>query len=680
MNHPDPGGRNHAPPGPDRLLAGLTPEQTQAVTFGAGPLLLLAGPGAGKTMTLTHRVAHLLATGRAQPWEILVVTFSVRAAGELRLRLAELLGETVAQAVTAATFHSICARMLRERAELFGRTGSYTVYDQTDVRRVVEWLLSDTDRGQIQQALDDCGQPAAAEVLAEISLAKNRLQSPDSYERAAAHSAARLVAAVWRETELELQRSNAWDFDDLLVYAVRLLAEQPHHLAYYRQWWRWVLVDEYQDTNEAQSVLIALLAGAGGNVCCVGDDDQLLYSWRGAEPRNILAFGERFPAHRRIVLGRNYRSRAEILDAATACVARNEHRTAKALIAIRGPGGHVEVVAFGTEREEARSIAGTVADALHAGTAPSEILVLARTGYATEPTQHALAQAGIPHRVLGSLGLYERSEVRDALAYLALLANPADAQAFRRAVQSPRRGVGTATANRVVALARELHQGDLIAAAAHADQLCVRSEAARARLERFGAGLGQMRSELAAGRSLAHVVVAGMMLAGGLVRHYQQLRDTSPKPEQRRDAERVLEDLRSLCRAVQTYEHEHPDEATLTGFLEHAAGLHAQELDPGEEDRRITVSTIHKAKGTEASLVILCACEERLLPSWRSLASPDPGQLEEERRLFYVAATRAKDQLLITHAATRGNRPTGGPSRFITEAGLTNPNPEALAA
>ena len=302
------------------LLAGLTPEQAQAVTHGPGPLLLLAGPGAGKTRTLTHRVAYLLASGRAQPWEILVVTFSVRAAGELRLRLADLLGETVARGVRAATFHSVCARMLREHARVFGRTDAYTVYDQADVRRVIEWLLSDAERGQIQQALKDCGQPASAEVLGEISLAKNRLLSPESYERSAQHPAAALVAAVWRETELELQRSNAWDFDDLLLYAVRLLAEHPHQLAFYRQRWRWLLVDEVQDTNEAQSALIALLAGASGNVTCVGDDDQLLYSFRGAEPRNILEFGERFPGHQRIVLGRNFRSRAEILDAAVACV------------------------------------------------------------------------------------------------------------------------------------------------------------------------------------------------------------------------------------------------------------------------------------------------------------------------------------------------------------------------
>ncbi len=549
--HPESGAHIDAPPAPDRLLAGLTPEQAQAVCHGPGPLLLIAGPGAGKTKTLIHRIARLLATGLAQPWEILAATFSVRAAGELRLRLADLLGEQVARGVTAATFHSICARMLREHAGVFGRTEHYTVYDRADVRRVIEWLLSDQQRGQIQQALADYGQPAASDVLAEISLAKNRLLTPASYEQTARHTAAPLIATLWRETEIELQRSNSFDFDDLLVLAVRLLAEHPHRLAFYRQRWRWLLVDEYQDTNEAQSTLIALLAGAGGNVCCVGDDDQLLYSFRGAEARNMLAFGERFPGHARIMLGRNFRCRSEILDAAVACVAHNEERLAKALIAIRGAGGDARAIAYASDRHEAQSVAAAIGQALAGGVPAGEVLVLARTGYAMGPVQAALAKAGIPHRVLGSLGLYERSEVRDALAYLTLLANSADAQAFRRAVGSPKRGVGPATANRVITLARETHGGDLIAASAAAQRIeGVRSPAVRDRLTRFGEGLERVRGELRDGRSIGHVVVAAVMLDGGLVGHYQRQRDSSPDADQRHDAERVLEDLRSLCRAA----------------------------------------------------------------------------------------------------------------------------------
>ena len=367
MTHPIAGA--HTPlgqPREDALLEGLTPEQAQAVQHDPGPLLLIAGPGAGKTKTLIHRIARLLHTGAAQPWEILAVTFSVRAAGELRLRLADLLGEKVARGVIAATFHSICARMLREHASVFGRTENYTVYDQTDVRRVIEWLLSDQQRGQIQQALADYGQPAAAEVLAEISLAKNRLLSPDSYQQTARHTAAPLIAAVWRELEVELHRSNAMDFDDLLTHAVRLLAEHPHRLAFYRQRWKWLLVDEFQDTNEAQSTLVALLAGPAGNVCCVGDDDQVLYSFRAAEPRNMLAFAERFPGHDTIVLGRNFRSRAEILEPAVACIAHNERRLGKALIAMRGAGGEVRVIAYGSDRHEA----DCVADSDRAGARP----------------------------------------------------------------------------------------------------------------------------------------------------------------------------------------------------------------------------------------------------------------------------------------------------------------------
>jgi DNA helicase-2/ATP-dependent DNA helicase PcrA len=410
-----------------------------------------------------------------------------------------------------------------------------------------------------------------------------------------------------------------------------------------------------------------------------GDDDQLIHGWRHAEPRHILAFRERHPDHAQIVLGRNFRSRAEILEAAVRCVSHNQHRAPKALIAMRGPGGQVRVAQLVNEYQEAHWVAGQIAEALAERIPPTEILLLARTAYATEPLQHALAHRGIPHRVLGSLGLYERTEVRDALAYLTLLQNRQDAQAFRRAIASPRRGIGMATIARLVSWARDRHGGDLIAAATNAAGLDrAPSEAARQRLVKFGSGLSQVRSNLEAGRSLGHVVIATVTLPGGLVRHYEHVRDHSPDPERRADAERVLEDLRSLCRAVQAFEEQHED-ATLTGFLDHAAGLHAQEVDAAS-DHRITVSTIHRAKGAEAALVVLLACEEQLLPSWRSLSSPDPGRLEEERRLFYVAATRAKDRLLITHAAERGRRETGGPSQFLYESGLLKPPISSRAA
>jgi DNA helicase-2/ATP-dependent DNA helicase PcrA len=432
-------------PAPCGLLAGLTPEQAQAVTHGTGPLLLLAGPGAGKTRTLTHRIVHLLESGQARPAAILAVTFSVRAATELRLRLAELLGERVACSVTAATFHAFCARLLREYAHLFGRTDRYTIYDQGDTRRVIEEILADQRRVAVQQALKAYGQPPAGELQALLSRAKSRLEDPT--DGGGRDPVDRLVAAVWRESEVELRRSNAFDFDDLLWFAARLLREHRLRARWIRRRWRFLLVDEYQDINAAQAELVWLLAGADGNLTVVADDDQLVHRWRGADPAHVARFCKRYPRHETIVLSRSFRSRAEILDAATSCVRHNRRRTTKQLVAVRGTGGQVSVDAFYDDWHEARWIAHQVAVALAAGVPGPEILILARTSYATQPVRAALARAGIAHRVLGSLGLFERSEVKDALAYLTLLANPADAQAFRRAISSPRRGIGPATAN-----------------------------------------------------------------------------------------------------------------------------------------------------------------------------------------------------------------------------------------
>jgi DNA helicase-2/ATP-dependent DNA helicase PcrA len=669
MPFPNPERRTNAPPGHERLLAGLTPEQAQAVSHGAGPLLLIAGPGAGKTRTLTHRIAHLLITERAQPSEILAVTFSVRAAGELRLRLADLLGQRGARGVMAATFHAVCARLLREHAQLSGRTEQYTIYDQGDMRRVLDWILADKERAAVQEALGRSGQPATAEVQSALSMAKNELLSFCDIRSRSRYLAAELIAAVWEESEQELARSNAWDFDDLLAFGVRLLREHPRRLHWIRSRWRWLLVDEFQDVNRAQAELVFLLAGPDGNVAIVSDDDQVVHRFRGADPAHIVEFAKRYPQHTAIVLVRNFRSRSEILEAASRCVQHNRRRVQKQLVALRGGGGLVEVRGFYEDWHEAHWVAGQVAEAIAAGIPGPEILILARTGYATQAVQLSLARAGIPHRVLGSLGLYERSEVKDALAYLTLLVNPADAQAFRRAIQSPRRGVGPATASRLISLAREERDGDLLIACTKADVFRVRSEETCRRRASFGEGMLAVRREIEAGRSLGHVVLAAVMLDGGLVHHYEHRRDSSPNAAARRDAERVLEDLRSLCRAAQAFEEQHGPPASLRDFLEHAAGLHAQELDAGE-DRRVTVSTIHRAKGTESTLVILLGCEEQLLPSWQSLASPDPEALCEERRLFYVAATRAKDRLILTHVRTRAGRDTAGPSRFLYEAGL----------
>jgi len=681
MHHPLPAARPEgaAPPASSGGPEDLTPDQRAAVEHGRGPLMIFAGPGAGKTRTITHRIAHLLATERAQSTQILAVTFTVAAAAQMRERLAQMLGIAAIGGLTVATFHSVCARLLRTHADCFGRGEDYTIYDQADLAKVVGHLLSDTRRRAVQSQLDASssdGKGAAAQIVDEISLAKNRLWTPEHYLEHSRHPLAALIAAVWTEADAELRVSNAFDFDDLLVYAIRLLAEYPQLLAHYRSRWRWMLVDEFQDTNFAQMALVSLIAGPNGNVTVVADDDQSIYAFRGSNcSENVLGFGDWFPGFRAITLGRNYRSRAEILAVAVNCVQHNRERVPKQLVAIRGGGGRVETPVFGNEHQEAHFVTGLVIEALDAGVGPDDVLLIARNGYLTVALQQALAAHGVPYRILGALGLFERAEVKDAVAYLRLLSNPCDSEAFRRAIAAPKRGVGPATASRVIEHARDAHNGDLIAACRYTSDIDGVRQRARDALSQFGAQLHQARRDLAQGRSVSHAVVGTVTMPGGLVAHHRHIAESDADADRRRDAERVLEDLRSLCRAAMTYAEAADGDPSIGGFLEHACGLDGtHELDG--DDVRVTISTIHRSKGMEAILVVLIGCEERLLPSWRSLEDArQPGEvpsggLEEERRLFYVAVTRSKDRLVITRSRMRGDRLTEGPSRFLTEAGL----------
>jgi DNA helicase-2/ATP-dependent DNA helicase PcrA len=684
MHHALPADRPYSsvPPASSRRAEELTPDQRAAVEHGRGPLMVFAGPGAGKTRTITHRIAHLLATERARPAQILAVTFTVAAAAQMRGRLAQMLGIDAIGGLTVATFHSVCARLLRTHADCFGRGADYTIYDQNDLAKVVVHLLSDARRGAVRSQLDVLGavgpdrRVAAAQIVEEISLAKNRLWTPDHYREHSRHPLAALIAAVWTEAEAELRASSAFDFDDLLVYGVRLLAEYPQLLAHYRSRWRWMLVDEFQDTNFAQMALVSLIAGPNGNVTVVADDDQSIYAFRGSNcSENVLRFGDWFPGFRAITLGRNYRSRAEILAVAVNCVQHNRDRVHKQLVAIRGGGGRIETPVFGNEHQEAHFVTGLVIEALGAGVGPDDILLIARNGYLTVALQQALAANGVPYRVLGALGLFERAEVKDALAYLRLLSNPCDGEAFRRAIAAPKRGVGRATASRVIEHARDAHNGDLIAACGHVSDIDGVRQRARDALSQFGAHLHQVRRDLAKGRSVSHAVVSAVTMPGGLVAHHRHIAESADDGDVRRDAERVLEDLRSLCRAAVAYAEAAHGEPSVAGFLENACGLDGtHELDG--DDVRVTISTIHRSKGMEATLVVLISCEERVLPSWRSLEDArQPGEvpsggLEEERRLFYVAVTRTKDRLVITRSRMRGDRLTEGPSRFLTEAGL----------
>ena len=666
------------------LLQGRTKEQREAILHGEGPLLLFAGPGAGKTATLTRRVAFLLQSGMARPEEILAVTFTVRAADEMRVRLIDLLGSQAVRHLTVCTFHSLCARIVRSHAAAFGRTADYSIHDPATMGRVVKAVMSDTERARIQYEIARCGEAPIKEVISEISLAKNNLWGPDDYAERSRHPLRSLIAELWREIEIELRQSNSFDFDDLLTCCATLLTSHERLRLYYRDRYRWLLVDEFQDTNAAQMEIVRLLMGAHGNVTVVADDDQAIYGFRGAEVGNVLNFRSDFPGARAITLGANFRCRSEILGAAVSAVGHNSARQPKALIATRGAGGVVQVRHYPSDEEEASAVTAQVEAEINAGRDPKEIIVLCRNGYPMRGLQNRLQERGIKVRLIGGQSLWERSEIKDAVAYLTLLANPYDAAAFERAVTAPHdrkpfskggvkaptrgidKGVGL-----IVAFARD--QGiDLIDATLRAGEVPGVRRPAQQALAEFGTSLDRIRREAwqSTISGVGRVVTETLVMPGGVVSTYQLLRDKAQDRNVRLDAARVLEDLRSLVRSAQAYEENSADIApTLTGFLEMLGVDESRELD-AEHDDRLTISTIHGAKGTEAQLVVLVGAEEGLLPSQRALEETTRTAIEEERRLFYVALTRAKDAVIVTTVGVRGGRATNGPSRFLNEAGL----------
>jgi DNA helicase-2/ATP-dependent DNA helicase PcrA len=666
---------------PEFLPAGgleLTAEQRAAVLHGDGALLLFAGPGSGKTRTLTGRIAHLLESGRARPREILALTFTVRATEEMRVRLVGLVGHDAAAAVTVATFHALCARILRTHAAVFGRTSSFSVYDQSDVARIVRDLLVDEPGG------GEVAGELAGQTAAEISLAKSRLWTPQTLREREPHDGARL-AGVWERVDAELERSNAFEFSDLVTCCERLLREQPAVRDGYRRRYRHILVDEYQDTDPAQAAVLLGLAGPhgcapGGSLMCVADDDQSIFSFRGATVDNVLSFAEAFPGAPQLVLRRNFRCRPEILQAAVRCIRHNTRRMPKALVATRPRGGSVRVARLANDHVEAHWVTKQIAAAIAGGTDPREILVLSRSLRWTQPLQQALTAAGIAHRVIGARSLWERVEVQDALAHVALIANPHDGAAFRRAigaptdreqfrkarVKAPSRGCGVVRQRAVIAFAREARI-DLLEACVRVGELPIKAEAAKTALSLFGHELDAVRRELADGGSVAKAVIGALSFRDGPVSAYQQLLEEATDQAVLRDTARVLEDLRSVCRAAQSYERERGEQATLVGFLdqtrvEDRGGLTA------EQDDRLTIATIHASKGTEAAEVWLLGCEERRLPSGQAIDAGDLMAIEEERRLFYVAATRAKDRLVVTMSHERTGGVTAGASRFLGEA------------
>lgn len=628
------------------LLAALNEAQADAVTHGDGPVLVLAGAGSGKTRVITHRIAWLVLERGVDPGSIVAVTFTNKAAGEMRARVASLLGGEPDR-MWVGTFHALCLRMLRRDGDRAGLAPGFNVYDTDDQVALVRRILKEDD------AVDDVG--GARAILSRISRAKNALESPEALEKRSFSPDAKLTARVYAAYEEGLRRANAADFDDLLLKALEILDAEtnPDLLTKYASRCRYLLVDEYQDTNRPQYLLVRALSGTHRNVFVVGDEDQSIYKFRGAEIRNILDFERDHPGARVVKLEQNYRSTGTILDAAGAVIANNLSRKGKRLWTENARGERVELFRAPDDRAEASWIARRVL-ALARSRAFEEMAVLYRTNAQSRQIEEVFRRDRIPYQVVGAVQFYERKEVKDVLAYLKLLSNPADDVAFRRIVNTPPRGIGDGTLRAVEEAARETGTPLLAASRRAVEEGRVPTRAAR-----MLRGFLDLVDELAAraAEEPAAVVLDAVLEKTKFSDHLERAHAG--------EAADRIENVRALVSAAVEYEKEAEDPG-LEGFLDRSALV----SDADEVGARpgVTLMTVHCAKGLEFSVVFLAGLEENLFPHARSTAADD--DLEEERRLCYVAMTRAKERLLLSHAFSRlqqGVPMSNAPSRFLEE-------------
>ncbi len=630
----------------DDYLGRLNPEQREAVETLDGPLLVLAGAGTGKTRVLTTRFAHILLSRRAFPGQVLAVTFTNKAAREMRERVGSLLGRP-AEGLWLGTFHALCARMLRRHAEYVGLTSSFTILDTDDQMRLLKQVME-------LQRVDAKRWPPQG-LMGVIQRWKDRGLSPDRIGPAEdSEFGGGRARAVYADYQARLKQLNAADFGDLMLHMTDILRTRPDVLAQYHRAFRYILVDEYQDTNTVQYLWLRLLAQKqeGANICCVGDDDQSIYSWRGAEVENILRFEKDFPGAQIVRLESNYRSTAPILAAASGLIAHNGGRLGKTLRSGRrdSAGEKVLVASVWDSDEEARMV-GERMESLHRDDHRlSEMAILVRAGFQTRAFEERLITLGLPYRVVGGLRFYERAEIRDAMAYMRVMHQPSDDLAFERIVNVPRRGVGDAALQALHVEARAAQ---------------VPLSLATMRLLERGTLKGRVREQLTAlmacfgrGREAltrdGHVrVVETLLEETGYIEMWK--RDKSPEAPGR------LDNLKELVRALADFE-------SLGGFLEHVSLVMENEENAGAD--RVNLMTMHGAKGLEFDTVFLPGWEEGVFPSQRTLDEGGNKGLEEERRLAYVGITRARHRAIISHAANRrvyANWQSSIPSRFIDE-------------
>ena len=672
----------------ERDFSRMNARQQEAVFSTEGPLLVLAGAGSGKTTVLVNRIANIVRYGQAYhsplmsqdltpedvelckgylldgelpnivrsrlgvapcpPWRVMAITFTNKAAGELKARLCQMLGEG-GDEVWASTFHSSCARILRRDGDRLGYTSHFTIYDTDDSRRLMKDVLKDLDIPE--RALSVRG------ALAEISRAKDKLTTPEDFEAGAGDDfRLKKVAQAYRVYQRRLADADAMDFDDLIVNAVRLFETCPDVLEYYQNRFRYLMVDEYQDTNHAQYRFVSLLAQRSGNLCVVGDDDQSIYKFRGATIENILHFEEDFPGAKVVRLEQNYRSTQNILDAANAVIANNQERKGKTLWTAAGPGAKIGLHLVENEQDEADCIAKAILDGVSKGRKFSDFAVLYRMNSQSQALERMFAKQGIPHRIIGGTRFFDRKEVRDMIAYLSVINNPADEIRLRRIVNVPKRGIG----ERTVDLAGEI--GQQVGESLYTVLSHPKDFPAIARAAAKTAPFVQMMDDL---MGMNQEGMAPSQLYAQLVERLDYLEYL--KQDDPEKAEERVENVQELSSMLQRYEEEAGEGASLSGFLEEVSLFtDIDNYDAGADSA--VLMTIHSAKGLEFPVVFLPGWEEGVFPSGAVLYNPE--EVEEERRLAYVAITRAREELYLYHAESRmifGTTNRNRLSRFAEE-------------
>ncbi|MGI6623575.1 MAG: DNA helicase PcrA [Clostridiaceae bacterium] len=630
-----------------KILEGLNPEQKQAVLHTEGPLLVLAGAGSGKTRVLTHRIAYLVEEKLVRPWNILAITFTNKAAREMKYRMEQLIGPEALN-IWVGTFHASCVRILRREIERLGYDRNFVIYDSDDQKSLVKTCLD-------QLNINDKNFPPNS-VISEISRAKDELIYPDKFKRLyASDYRMSKIAAIYELYQKRLKDSNALDFDDIILLTIKVLSDFPEVCDYYANKFRYVLVDEYQDTNTAQYMLVSMLASKHGNICVVGDDDQMIYGWRGANLRNILDFEKDYPNCRVIKLEQNYRSTKTILDAANSVIRNNTGRKAKKLWTENEKGTLVNRYEAGDEHDEAYYVARAMKSLKSSGRSYNDMAILYRLNAQSRVLEEVLMKQGIPYKIYGGLKFYARKEIKDIIAWLRVVQNGNDDISLKRIINVPRRGIGKITLDRIeqYAAAEDVSMYKIISKASDYPEL---SRAGK-NLQDFYTLTENMKA-LAAQTELVSFIEL-LIERSGIIRELEA--------EMTVESRTRIENIKEFISVAQEFVNTAEENPTLEDFLAHIS-LVADIDDTEEVGDRVVMMTLHSAKGLEFPIVFMVGLEEGIFPGYRSAAEED--ELEEERRLCYVGITRAQEELYITNAKCRmifGSTAYNRESRFISE-------------